>query len=126
MKSGAFRIMSQRYGAAMLHDNTHLYVSEADITDFPGSRYRIDELLPFSSSAIKTLARRRIGASVSVRNFDMTADTLRARLRCRESSSTRLIGVTTASGRYMIIASAIASDTTQQSAITQPQQHTTP
>lgn len=113
MKSGAFRIMSQRYGAAMLHDNTHLYVSADDIDDFPGSRYRIDEVLPFSSSAIKALARRRISASVSVRNFDMTADALRARLRCHENSSTRLIGATTSSGRYLIIA-------TSTSAISKP------
>ncbi|MDE6490526.1 MAG: class I SAM-dependent methyltransferase [Muribaculaceae bacterium] len=107
MKSGAFRTISHRYNAALLHPNTHLYISATELPDFPGTPYRITEIHPFRSSAIKALTRRRISASVSARNFDMTADALRSRLRCSESATTRLIGTTTVSGRIMIIASAI-------------------
>ncbi|MDE7388669.1 MAG: class I SAM-dependent methyltransferase [Muribaculaceae bacterium] len=88
---------------ARLHPSTHLYMlSDGEAAEFPGNIYRITRVTPFSSSVLKQMARGQIEASVAVRNFPMTADELRKRLRARESATCRMFGVTAGSGRYLI------------------------
>ena len=109
MKAGGFKTPIGRFNLYKLHPNTHLYVSSVDeltanYTDFPGKRYEITAVLPFSSGELKRFARTWGNASVSVRNFPMSAEKLRAKLGCRESSEQRLIAVTTADGsRAMLL-----------------------
>ena len=96
MKTAPFRLLSQQYGIAALHPNTHLYASEHLATEFPGIVMAIDEILPFSSSALKKLQHRRIEASVTTRNFTMNAAALSSRIKNKESSTHRLFGVSVA------------------------------
>jgi hypothetical protein len=88
MKAAPFARLSGR----QLHRHTHVFLNPS--TDFPGNLYRVTEVLPFSSSTIKQLARTGVDASVAVRNLPIKADELRRRLRARESAEHRLLGVT--------------------------------
>ena len=54
----------------------------------------IDEIMTFSSATLKKLQRLHIEASVTTRNFVMSASKLTARIKNRESSTNRLFGVT--------------------------------
>lgn len=106
MKAGALKMLCSRYGVAKLHPNTHFFFSSECVTDFPGDILRVTEVLPFSSAVIKQLRRRKARMRVSARNFDMTADRLRARLAITDGGDLRLFGVTAAAGdRMLIIAS---------------------
>ncbi|MDE5972756.1 MAG: hypothetical protein K2G94_08440, partial [Muribaculaceae bacterium] len=64
--------------------------------------YRLEEITAFSSSIIKQIGRRGVDASVATRNFPISADELRRRLRARESSERRLVGVTASSGKLLL------------------------
>lgn len=106
MKAGALKMLCGRYGVAKLHPNTHFFVSKERVAAFPGDILRVTEVLPFSSSVIKQLRRRKARMRVSARNFDMTAEQLRARLAITDGGMLRLFGVTAAGGeRLLIIAS---------------------
>lgn len=83
-----------------LHLNTHLWVNVP--ADFPGRRYVITSIEPFSSSNVRRLARQKPAASVAVRNFPLTADALRARLHAGESADVRLMGTTTVTSRVLL------------------------
>ncbi len=99
MKSGAYN----RLPGARIHPSTHLYVLSADeAAIFPGETYRLEEITAFSSSIIKQIGRRGVDASVATRNFPISADELRRRLRARESSERRLVGVTASSGKLLL------------------------
>lgn len=91
MKAAPFSLLSGR----QLHRHTHVFLNPSN--DFPGNLYRVTEVMPFSSSTIKQLARRGVEASVAVRNLPVKADELRRRLHARESSEHRLLGVTVGS-----------------------------
>lgn len=103
MKAGAYKLLCERTGCKALHANTHLYVSDVRIADFPGDVYKIARVIPWASKEIKALAAQNLKASVSVRNFKMPAEKVKAKLKCGESSERRLIVTTAAEGPIMIL-----------------------
>lgn len=78
--------------AGQMHPSTLLFLNPTE--DFPGDRYRIERVEEFSSATVRRLAREGVAASVATRNFPLTADELRRRLRSKESSETRLMATT--------------------------------
>lgn len=101
MKAGAFRLMSAKFDTLKLDANTQLWFSSELRPDFPGRSFEVIEILPYASKHIKRYAARYPRVGVTARNFDMTADALRAKLGVREGSD-RLFAASKASGRYLI------------------------
>lgn len=102
MKAGPFNIISARYGVKMLAHGTHIYVSEKDVSDFPGRRFKVTGAYDMSKRSIAELRKVTTAASVAVRNFPLTADALRRKLKLGESSAHFLFGVTD-SGSHPIL-----------------------
>ncbi|MDE6268168.1 MAG: class I SAM-dependent methyltransferase [Muribaculaceae bacterium] len=106
MKAGPFRLLSQRWKVAKIGGNSHLYFSSEIREGFPGSAFRILEVLPYASGEIKRLARRYPVINVATRNFDVPTDALRRKLRVRDGGNLRLMATTLPdSSRIMIILS---------------------
>ena len=103
MKAAPFRLLSAKYDVAALHPNTHLYLSTTPIDGFPGKRYRIIEVMPYSSKYIKRFAKTYPAASVSVRNFPCTAAILRNKLKIKEDDCLKVIGATLKGGAQVMI-----------------------
>lgn len=109
MKAAPYKLLSERFGIAKLHPNTHLYCSETPVSDFPGEVWHIDRVAEFSSGELKRLVREYPRINVAVRNFDYTADWLRKKLKVKDGDSHRLIATTLHDGRkVMLILSAAA------------------
>lgn len=100
MKSGGFRTLARRFCVAKIAADTHLYIHNAAIPGFPGQAWRIAEVLPWQSKILKRFKSRYPKISVAVRNFDLSADALRARLGVREGD-----------GHLKLIAATLADDT---------------
>lgn len=92
MKGGAFKCVTKRFGVEKLHVNSHLYTSPEVVDDFPGRVFEIEEVIPFSSKVVKTLARTLPRANVAVRNFPLAADALRSRLKLTDGGDVYLFG----------------------------------
>lgn len=77
-----------------LHPSVAVFaVDESRATDFSGQVYQVTRVEPFSSAMLKQLKRDGgTDASVTVRNFPITADALRQRISARENSACRLLG----------------------------------
>lgn len=104
MKVGATKLICSRYGVSKPSANTHLYYGSEVIDGFPGERYDIVDVLPYSSSVIKRLSKRVPRAMVSVRNMGITADALRHKLKISDGGDMRIIGFSAAdSSRHLII-----------------------
>lgn len=78
--------------SGQLHPSTLLFRNPGE--DFPGTRYRLMRIEDFSSSNVRRLAREKISASVATRNFPLTADLLRQKLKATENSALRLMATT--------------------------------
>lgn len=103
MKAAPFKLLCERYNIGALHPNTHLYVSENEIAGFPGKCYRIEAVIPYASKYIKRFSRDYPSASVSVRNFPITAAALRAKLKVKDSATPKVYGVTIKGGNQVLI-----------------------
>lgn len=84
MKAGAYKLVGARYGLCKMAQHTHLYVSERLIKDFPG---RVWEIVESNVRECKDLR-----ANVMTRNYPMTADTLRKKLKVKEGEENTIIG----------------------------------
>jgi len=103
MKSGAFKTIAAAYGVGTFHANTRLFHSAEIIENFPGNRYEIIEVMPYSSGVIKRFKKRYPAAGVAVRNFGMSAEALRAKLGIADGGSLRLYGITDSAGERLFI-----------------------
>lgn len=92
MKAAPVKLLSSRFGLAKFHSNTHLYFGPADsaATGFPGEVLQIVDVIPWQSKNLKRLKNTYPNVTVTVRNFGMTADALRAKLGVREGGPERL------------------------------------
>jgi len=103
MKSGASKLLCERFGLTAFHPNTHIYHSASASDDFPGEIRRITEIIPYSSGNIKRFNRKYSRINVTARNFGISADALRAKLRVTDGGPMRLFAVGAGTTRYLIV-----------------------
>jgi len=103
MKAGCYNLLCQHFDVQAVAPNTHIYLSSNPVTDFPGTEWKIVEVLPFASKHIKRLASRYPRIDVATRNFPMPAATLTQKLKVRQGTGFRLIALTSHSGAPLMI-----------------------
>lgn len=84
LKAGAFKIVSQRFQLQKLHPNSHLYVGDKMIENFPGRCFKIKDTCGFSKKELKKCVANTPKANLTVRNFPATVADLRKRLKLAE------------------------------------------
>lgn len=104
MKAAPFNLLSTRFDIGKISPNTQLYASKTLPEGFPGEAFKIEEIIPYESKHIKRLKARCPKIMVTTRNFDISADALRAKLGVKDGGDKRLFAFTAASGqKYMAI-----------------------
>ena len=102
MKACPFRLLAQHYQLEKLHPNSHLYTSPNRIEDFPGRRFRVNDVLPVNKQTTKQISQLR-QANISVRNFPASVAELRRRFRLADGGSAYLVASTLADGRKVVL-----------------------
>ena len=85
LKGGAYKLVSERFGLQKLDVNTHLYVSDKFVEDFPG---RVWKTSPLPSPKERVISQ----ANVLVRNYPLTAEQLKKKLHLRDGGTAYVIG----------------------------------
>ena len=103
MKSGAFKLISQRFSIEKLHVNSHLYTSDNLVSDFPGRIFEVVGFASFNKKIKKELLNDITDASVSTRNFPLSANELRKNLNLKESDKNFIFGTTLIGEKKVVI-----------------------
>lgn len=103
LKAGAFKVITTAYPVKKLHVNSHLYTSDSRLNDFPGRRFEVEEVLPFSSALCKKIAKNLPQANITVRNFPLTVEVLRKKTRIRDGGTIYLFATTMADNKHVLI-----------------------
>ena len=103
MKSGAFKLISQRFAIEKLHVNSHLYTSDNLISEFPGRIFEVIGFAPFNKKIKKELLNDITEASVATRNFPLSANELRKTLNLKESDKNFVFGTTLMGEKKVVI-----------------------
>lgn len=94
MKAGSFGVISSRYGVKMLAKNSHLFVSEVPVADFPGRSFRIKAVSSFNKKDLKRQLSGITKANIATRNFPLSVAELRKRLKLKEGGEAYIFATT--------------------------------
>ena len=103
MKSGAFGLISEKFRLNKLHINSHLYTSDRLIDDFPGRIFCVQTTIDFSKKSLSNLNDEVKKANLTIRNFPLTVNELRKKLKIPEGGDVYLFATTLADNKKVLV-----------------------
>lgn len=100
LKSGGFHSVSKQFQLKKLHQHSHLYTSN-DLMEFPGRRFKIEDILPFNKKAFKKAAIAK--ANITTRNFPESVDSIRKKLNLKDGGNTYIFATTNLENEKILI-----------------------
>ena len=94
MKAGSFEEIVARFPVTPLHQNSHLFVSDKEVPDFPGRGFVIERITSMNKRELKESLAGITQANIAVRNFPMSAEELRRRLKLRDGGDIYIFATT--------------------------------
>ncbi len=94
MKAGCFALIEQRFGVMQLEKNSHLFVSDKEISGFPGRQFLIEKRTSMNKRELKAALADVEQANITVRNFPMSVAELRKRLKLKEGGDVYIFATT--------------------------------
>ena len=102
MKAGCYALLTARYPLLALSLNSHLFVSEEAIDDFPGRKFEITAVSSFNKKELRRSLSGIDKANIAVRNFPMSVADLRKRLKIKEGGNVYLFATTDAESNHLL------------------------
>ena len=96
LKSGAFNLVSEKFGLRKLHQNTHIYTSEEKIVHFPGRIFETEEI---NSKAIKKGEQ----FNIITKNFPLKPEEIKKKYKIKDGGNQYLIAVKSLSGNHFLV-----------------------
>lgn len=103
MKAGCFGLLEQRFGVMQLDKNSHLFVSDKEVTDFPGREFLIEKRTSMNKRELKAALAGVDKANITVRNFPMSVAELRKRLKLKEGGEVYIFATTIANEGHQLL-----------------------
>lgn len=102
MKAGCFDEIGDFYQICKLSANSHLYVSDHEVKDFSGRGFQILSIPSMNKRELKEALRDIDRANITVRNFPMSAEALRKRLRLKDGGDLYIFATTVGDGSHQL------------------------
>lgn len=103
MKAGCFDILCDRYpGLIKIAPNSHLFVSDTEISDFPGRIFSIKKTTTMNKKELRLALAGITSANIATRNFPMSVAELRKRLKLKDGGDTYIFATTDNNGTHII------------------------
>ena len=102
MKAGCFSEVESRFGIRQIACNSHLFVGSEDIVDFPGRVFDIECVTTMNKKELKKALDGIDRANISVRNFPLSPEQLRKRLKIKEGGDVYLFATTYENDEHII------------------------
>ncbi len=103
LKSGAFKLIAQRYGLKKLHPHSHLYTSNQLMEFFPGRMFQVKNVMDFNGRLLKQISKSIPQANITTRNFKLSVNELRSRSKIKDGGNIYLFATTLNDQRAVII-----------------------
>lgn len=100
LKSGAFKTVGNQFQLYKLHEHTHLYTHQDQIT-FPGRVFKIERVLTFNKKEIQQLKLKK--ANITTRNFPTSVAEIRKKFKIKDGGEDYLFFTTDMNGEKIVI-----------------------
>lgn len=95
LKSGAFNLVSEKFGLKKLHQNTHIYTSEKIIENFPGRIFETQEINP------KELKKGE-QFNIIVKNYPLKPEEIKKKYKIKDGGKDYLIFCSSAKSKHIL------------------------
>ncbi len=102
MKAGCFREVAEAFAVEPLSANSHLFIADHDVEEFPGRKFRIETMTSMNKQELKHALAGIDKANIAVRNFPMTAEQLRKKLKLKDGGDVFIFGTTLSDGSHQL------------------------
>lgn len=103
MKAGCFATLAKRLSLRAISPNSHLFISTQHLPDFPGRTMRINGFTTMNKRLLRETFKDITQANITTRNFPLTAEQLRKRLRLSDGGDIYLFATTTNDKQHIIL-----------------------
>ena len=103
MKAGCFGEISERYQLAQLDDNSHLFVADREIPDFPGRCFVVEQMTSMNKRELKQALAGITKANIAVRNFPLSVADLRKRLNIKDGGDVFIFATTVSNQGHQLL-----------------------
>lgn len=108
LKGGAFRSVSNFFSIQKISANTHLYTSDRLLENFPGRIFKISSFIkPDAAAAFSALPQRK--ANVLTRNYPLTSDQLKKKLKLNDGGEDYIIAFSGPKEKYVVVAKRVTN-----------------
>lgn len=94
MKAGCFAQVEERFGVRQLSMNSHLFISDHEVRDFPGRQFRVEAVTSMNKQGLKTALQGIERANIAIRNFPMSVEALRKKLKLKDGGDVYIFATT--------------------------------
>lgn len=105
MKAGCFDELAAAYGASPVSRNSHLFLSDEPIEDFPGRSFVVERVTTMNKGELRKALVGIEKANIATRNFPLTVAELRKRLKIKDGGDVYIFATTTAEGEHLLLIS---------------------
>lgn len=103
MKASCFAEIEQAFQVRQLAPNSHLFVSDNLVPNFPGRQFRIAAIVSMNKQELKMALKNIHQANITTRNFPMSVAELRKKLKLSEGGNDYIFATTLAEGKKVLI-----------------------
>ena len=105
MKAGCFDELAAAYGVSPVSRNSHLFLSDEPIEDFPGRNFVVERVTTMNKGELRKALVGIEKANIATRNFPLTVAELRKRLKIKDGGDVYIFATTTAEGEHLLLIS---------------------
>ncbi len=102
MKAGCFEEVEQRFPVQQISQNSHLFLSSVEIEDFPGRKFQILSVSSMNKQELRIALKDIERANISVRNFPLSVDQLRKKLKLKDGGYVYIFATTMEDGEHRL------------------------
>jgi hypothetical protein len=107
LKSGAFKLIGNRYQLQKLQQHTHLYTSDRLVENFPGRIFIIESIIKSDPKVVRHYFPEG-KANVITRNYPLTVEQLKKKVGLKDGGEKFLIGFSGQSEKFTVVCSRVA------------------
>lgn len=97
LKTGAFKLLSEKFNLHKLHQNTHLYTSNELMNEFPGKIYSVEKHINHPKKEII-----KSKANLLVKNYNQAIDIVKKKFKITDGGETTLIFTQSIDGFHIL------------------------
>lgn len=103
MKAGCFRAIEERFGVCPVSPNSHLFLSQAPVSDFPGRGFVVEKASTMNKKELHHTLEGITQANITVRNFPTSVAELRRKLHLSDGGTTYIFATTLADSTHILL-----------------------